>query len=108
MTGRPPLGDAGRTITATVKLSKLEQAYLKRRYGTMSAGLRVALDEMLPDSINTPGRAVRPRNVVNTQDLLFSDKTCKHPGWKVVGRGSKTKTIVKECRACGARVTETE
>jgi hypothetical protein len=108
MTGRPPLGDVARTVQGNVKVSEREQKYLIRKYGTVSAGLRAALDKMLPDSVHRPARAARPAKVVNTQELLFSDGKCKHPGWKVVGHGSLTHTIIKECRACGERRTETE
>lgn len=108
MTGRPPLGDTARNKTRTVRISVREEKYLIRKYGTVSAGLRVALDKMLPDSVNTPSRAVRPKKVVATQNTLFSDGKCAHPGWTEVGRGSLTHTIIKKCRACGERRTETE
>lgn len=108
MTGRPPLGDVARTVTGTVKVSEREKKYLRRKYGTVSAGLRAALDNLLPDSVNHPTRTVRPTKVINTQNVLFSDKKCEHPGWTVIGRGTVTKTIIKKCRSCGERRTETE
>lgn len=108
MTGRPPLGDVARNKTRTVRISGREEKYLIRKYGTVSAGLRVALDKMLPDSVQTPSRAVRPQKVVATQNTLFSDGKCTHPAWTEVGRGSLTHTIIKKCRSCGERRTETE
>lgn len=108
MTGRPPLGDVARTVQGNVKVSEREQKYLVRKYGTVSAGLRAALDKMLPDSVQTPSRAVRPQKVVATQNTLFSDGKCTHPAWTEVGRGSLTHTIIKKCRSCGERRTETE
>lgn len=111
---RKSLGDAGRTKTRTVKVTGHEETYLKRNYGSVSAGLRAGLDCLLPASVNSPGRAARPEKVVNTQDTLFSDhrscgpKVTDHPGWNIVARGVKTKTVIKACRVCGARVTEKE
>lgn len=108
---RKSLGDAGRTLTRTVKVTAYEERHLKRKYGSVSAGLRAGLDCLLPTSVNHPGRAVRPTNVVNTQLTLIP--SCgpnieDHPGWKVLARGAKTKTVIKACRVCGEKVTEKE
>lgn len=108
------LGMAGRTTMGSTRITGYEEAYLRRRYGTVAAGLRAAIDKMLPDSVNHPGRAVREKNVISQQDALFSDKpSCgprmqDHPGWNVVGHGTKTKTVIKSCRICGHQVTEKE
>lgn len=109
---RKSLGKAGRTITRTVKITGYEQEYLVRRYGSVSAGLRLGLDCLLPDSVNHPGRSVRPKDVVNSQDTIFGapggcgPAISDHPGWKIVARGTKTRTVVKACRKCGIQVTE--
>lgn len=111
---RHSLGEAGRTIVKTIRVTGHEKKYLERKYGSVSAGLRAALDKMLPDSVNHPGRAVRAKNVVSNQSTLFSDKTScgprvqDHPGWNIVGTGTKTKTVIKACRICGHQVTERE
>lgn len=111
---RKSLGEAGRTITKTVKVTGHEEKYLIRKYGSVSAGLRVALDDLLPTSVNHPGSAPRPANVVSTQDTLLTDvPSCgpnltDHPGWNILARGVKTKTVIKACRVCGERVTERE
>jgi hypothetical protein len=110
---RKGLGKAGRTITRTVKVTGYEQDYLIRRYGSVSAGLRAGLDCLLPASVNNPGRAVRKKAVVNSQNTLFATPDgcgpliSDHPGWKIVARGTKTRTVIKECRNCGIQVTET-
>lgn len=111
---RKSLGKAGRTITKTVKVTAYEAEHLERKYGSVSAGLRAGLDCLLPASVNSPGRVPRAENVINTQNSLFSDKNscgprvADHPGWNILGRGPKTKTVVKACRICGVRVTEKE
>lgn len=111
---RKPLGKAGRTVTKTVKLTQFEVEYLEQRYGSASTGLRVAMDRLLPDSVHELGRAPRSERVISTQNSLFSDKTScgpavtDHPGWTVIARGPKTKTVIKACRVCGDRVTERE
>lgn len=108
---RKSLGEAGRTLTRTVKVTGHEEKYLKRKYGSVSAGLRAGLDCLLPASVNQPGRAVRPTNVVNTQLTLVPScgpNLSDHPGWNVIARGAKTKTVIKGCRVCGERVTEKE
>ena len=109
---RNSLGKAGRTITRTVKITGYELDYLTRRYGTASAGLRAGLDCLLPDSVNHPGSAVREKAVVNVSDTLFSPpggcgpRISDHPGWRIVARGVKTRTVIKACRECGLQVTE--
>ncbi len=42
--GRPHLGRAGRTVTASVKISPMEAASLVEKYGSVSSGLRALLD----------------------------------------------------------------
>jgi len=114
MTGRPSLGKAARTKTRTVKVTEYEAEFLVRKYGSVSAGLRAGLDCLLPASVNNPGRAPQPKNVINTQSTLLDDGTscgpniADHPGWKILARGTKTKTVIKACRICGERVTEKE
>jgi hypothetical protein len=111
---RNSLGKAGRTITRTVKVTGYELEYLERRYGSASAGLRAGLECLLPESVNHPGRAIRPKDVVNSQETLFQapggcgPRMGDHPGWKIVARGTKTRTVVKACRVCGVQVTERE
>lgn len=111
---RQSLGEAGRTLMGSTRITGYEKKHLKRKYGTVAAGLRAALDQMLPDSVNHPGRAVRPKNVLAQSETLFSDKTScgplvtDHPGWNVVGRGIRTNTVIKRCRVCGHQVTEKE
>lgn len=111
---RRPLGKAGRTQTKTVKLTTYEVEYLEQKYGSASSGLRAALNQMLPETVNDPGRVPRPGSVIAQQDHLFSDRsTCgplvtDHPGWVTLARGRKTRTVIKACRVCGQRVTEKE
>lgn len=111
---RKSLGKAGRTVTKTVKLTQYEVEHLERKYGSASTGLRVALDKLLPASVTTPGRVPRAGAVISAQDSLFTPTTScgpaitDHPGWTIVARGPKTKTVIKACRVCGERVTERE
>lgn len=111
---RQSLGEAGRTAMGSTRITGYEAKHLRRKYGSVSAGLRAALDKMLPDSVNHPGRAVRAKNVVSETATLFSDKTScgplvgDHPGWNVIGRGIRTNTVIKACRICGHQVTEKE
>lgn len=111
---RKSLGKAGRTVTKTVKLTQFEVEHLELKYGSASTGLRVAIDKLLPDSVINPGPVPRAGAVISTQNSLFSDKaSCgpavsDHPGWTIIGRGPKTKTVIKACRVCGERVTERE
>jgi hypothetical protein len=111
---RKSLGKAGRTITKTVKVTAYEAEHLERKYGSVSAGLRAGLECLLPASVNHPGRAPKPDKVMATQNTLAgTSRSCgpnveDHPGWNILGRGTKTKTVVKACRVCGERVTEKE
>lgn len=107
--GRKSLGQDGRTVTKTVKVTAREAEFLTRRYGSVTTALRVGLDRLLPESVTNPTTTVRPRAVAASQDTF--DTTCgprmsDHPGWKEIARGTKTRTIIKECRVCGVRVTE--
>lgn len=42
--GRPALGRAGRTVTASVKITPLEAASLIEKHGSVSNGLRALID----------------------------------------------------------------
>ena len=44
--GRPSLGQAGRTVTAATKISKIEEAALVARHGTVHAAMRHALEHL--------------------------------------------------------------
>jgi hypothetical protein len=112
--GRPPLGKAGRTITASTKLTASEAEWLVARDGTVHRGLRRAFDLLyatnggtVPAPITDPALpGPVPVGTVHTQETLtgrcrihdygdprvfmdkgqmFAEKTCKTCGYSTTG-----------------------
>lgn len=84
---RPSLGEGRKSIVATVRLTQAECSALEREYGSMSRGLRVALDKMLgqvtPRHLHKRGK-VTGRVMVNGSEVLTY--ACREPGCDAVLR----------------------
>ncbi len=103
--GVPILAGAGasRTVVANTKISKNEQATLVARHGSVHAGLRTALDEMVDKHAKPQGDVL-----VFTQDTLVETGRCRvHKSYREIRRYYElgVEYVEKECADCGTRTT---
>lgn len=107
--GRPPLGNAGRTITGSTKLTADESAWLVQRDGTVHRGLRRALDlyrntngvlAIAPDPISAQPSKV-PVGTIHTQEPLTSRCRIHDYGNPRVFMDKGQPYAEKTCLACG-------
>lgn len=111
--GRPPLGNAGRTVTGSTKLTADESAWLVQRDGTVHRGLRRALElyqntngvlMRIPDSTSAQPTTV-PRGTVHTQEPLTGRCRIHDYGDPRVFMDKGQTYAEKTCRTCGYTTT---
>lgn len=110
--GRPPLGKAGRTKVGSLKLTQLEEEALVAVYGTVNAGLRVAVDQLLVSKVHrTRAKASSVPQPATEKPAASLEQVsvprCRiHPEWKVVHRwvDRGQEFTRKRCTTCGFEV----
>ena len=68
--GRPPLGKAGKSVTASVKITGADRDRLIVKYGSVYAGLRMGVQLALSSEVVTPQRRAKK---VSTQKAVEDD-----------------------------------
>jgi hypothetical protein len=120
--GRPSLGQAGRTVTASTKISKIEEAALIARHGTVHSAMRHALDFYMTagvkaidgapsdwdDTVRRPNHEPDPADVAHAAKYAHLDEAevapCRiHKSWVLVKEwmDAGQRYELKQCMDCG-------
>lgn len=98
---RPSLGSQARKVPASVRISRVEEAWLIEQYGTVGAGLRAALEKMFLREVAT----VTPEPVTpgDTEPSRHLCRVWVEEQYDYV-RGTPV-LVSKQCAECGRVVT---
>lgn len=109
--GRPALGQAARNQTGSTKVSANEQRVLIARYGTVHAGLRAALDQLLgqPAPVKKRKKSAPEMAVAASEvDAPAGVVPCRiHRNYKVIRRWAESGVdwTTRRCQDCGFEIS---
>lgn len=104
---RPALGRQARTVVGSTKISALEKEILEQRYGTVHAGLRIALDQLVTQPVKRSKKAnfsEKSEPIPTPVEAPAGVVPCRiHRHYKVVRRwvDRGQEWTLKRCEDCG-------